>query len=69
VAGSAIPAVEPTESPILGPGSEVFGFVTGWSWCGYCGYTGRCKGPRQQACQQAGWHAWLEQCADALPPT
>jgi hypothetical protein len=51
--------------PIAGEGSEVMGVLTGWSWCGYCGYTGRCKGPRQAACpERNGWHRWLEQCVE-----
>jgi hypothetical protein len=53
--------------PIAGPGTETFAFISGWAWCGHCGYTGRCKGPRQAACRQDSWHAWLEQCVDALP--
>lgn len=55
--------------PIAGPGSEVFGTLTGWCWCGYCGYTGRCAGPTQRACpERHGWHKWLERCAERELP-
>lgn len=50
--------------PIAGLGSEVFGWTTGWSHCAACGYTGRVKGPRQAACDEWIWHAWLEHCAE-----
>lgn len=51
--------------PIAGPGSEVVCTLTGPSWCGYCGYTGRVLGPRQAACpERHGWHAWLAKNAD-----
>lgn len=53
--------------PIAGPGSELGCLITGWSWCGYCGYTGRVLGPRQASCpERHGWHRWLEQQADLL---
>lgn len=58
------PSARTDWSPIAGPGSEVYGWVTGWSWCGFCGYTGRCKGPRQAKCKQWIWHGWLEKCAE-----
>ena len=51
--------------PIAGAGGETFGWVTGWSHCGYCGYTGRVKGPVQASCpERNGWHRWLEKCHD-----
>jgi hypothetical protein len=51
--------------PIAGPGSEVLCILTGPSWCGYCGFTGRVAGPTQRACpERHGWHAWLRQNAD-----
>lgn len=51
--------------PIAGIGSEVHALLTGWSWCGYCGYTGRVIGPRQASCpERHGWHRWLAQNAD-----
>jgi hypothetical protein len=51
--------------PIAGPGSEIHGTLTGWSWCGYCGFTGRVEGPRQARCpERHGWHCWLKRCAD-----
>lgn len=50
--------------PIAGPGSEVYGFVSGWSYCGACGYTGRVLGPRQAACSQWIWHAHLDRLAE-----
>lgn len=55
--------------PIAGPGSEQRGGVSGWSWCGYCGYTGRVLGPRQARCpERDGWHRWLERCEDLNSP-
>jgi hypothetical protein len=51
--------------PIAGPGSEVLGTLTGWSWCGHCGFTGRVLGPTQARCpERHGWHGWLKLCAD-----
>lgn len=62
--------------PIAGPGTETPCGVTGYSWCGECGYTGRVAGPRQAKCGQQGWHAWLRKGYDlthemllALPRT
>lgn len=51
--------------PITGLGGEIYGWTTGWSHCGYCGYTGRVAGPRQLRCpERHGWHAWLQACHD-----
>ncbi len=50
--------------PIAGPGTETACGVTGYSWCGECGYTGRVVGPRQARCGQQAWHAWLRKHFD-----
>ena len=50
--------------PIAGVGSEQMCSLTGPSWCGYCGFTGRVLGPRQASCpERHGWHGWLAQNA------
>jgi hypothetical protein len=55
--------------PIAGPGSEARGFLGSPSWCGYCGYTGRCLGPVQASCpERHGWHRWLARCIDLEMP-
>lgn len=51
--------------PIAGWGTGVSGGMALESWCGYCGYTGRVKGPRQASCpERNGWHRWLEKLYD-----
>lgn len=51
--------------PITGHGAETNCGLTGWSWCGHCGYTGRVAGPRQAHCPyRHDWHRWLARQVD-----